>query len=88
MATETIMAPVHPGEILLKEFLAPARGQPVPARHGRGRGEPGGSTGSFTASGAAWEVSVTIFVQPTYPATCCTVGRFSAVDRQLPPRLA
>lgn len=52
MAAETIIPPVHPGEILLEEFLGPlslsqcqlAKDLAVPARR---------STKSFTASGAS-----------------------------------
>ena len=35
MVTDTIMPPVHPGEILLTEFLEVARRESVPAGQGR-----------------------------------------------------
>ena len=31
MAEVTVMAPVHPGEILLEEFLKPLASEPVPS---------------------------------------------------------
>ena len=52
MATDTVMPPVHPGEILLEEFLTPLGvSQYRLAKASMSR--PGGSTRSSTASGAS-----------------------------------
>jgi len=64
MAADTIMGPVHPGEILLEEFLKPLAVSQYQLAKEIGVSRPGGSTRSCTASAAsartlrcAWLVS-------------------------------
>ncbi len=51
MANDTVMAPVHPGEILLEEFLKPLAVSGTSWLRESGS-LPGGSTRSCTASAA------------------------------------